>query len=145
VVDRSEIRLVRAGVPVRQITRRPDRTWLADIDAAAVAPDGRLAVLEGWLSGQVTVSLYSPQGAALGSFQASAVYGVPLEAAFNADLLVLGSERGIVTYDRMGRPRWKFPRGPPLQDGLWQPFLLGRELLLFDGSHTLFRYLLPRP
>jgi sugar lactone lactonase YvrE len=145
VVDRSEIRLVRAGVPDRRIYRRPDHTWLADINAAAVAPDGRIAVLEGWLSGQLRVSLYSPAGAALRSFRPSSVYGAPLEAAFDGNLLVLGSERGVVAYDRMGRPRWKFPRGPPLQDGLWQPFLLGRELLLFDGSHTLFRYLLPRP
>ncbi|HTE19167.1 MAG TPA: hypothetical protein VK689_12395, partial [Armatimonadota bacterium] len=145
VVGHDEIRLVRAGVPVRRISRRPDTTWLADIDAAAVSPSGKLAVLEGWLSGRVTVSLYSPDGEPVRSFQPSSGYGAPREPAFNGDLLVLGAEQGVVAYDGAGRPLWKFLPAAWPKESFCQPFLLGStELLLFDGVKTIHRYQLPR-
>jgi streptogramin lyase len=143
-VSTYQIRLDRPGRPALRIERRPDRNWLGMMLSHTASLDGRLIVMEGWLTGRVTVSLYSPEGKGLRTFQASSVYGPPDAAALGAGLLVLGAADGCVAYDLQGKPLWKFRPHRPLQGAAWQPFLRGNELLLFDGEQTLLRYRLPR-
>lgn len=149
VIGHNALRLVdAAGQEVRSIQRTPDGNWLRGIDQSAVAPDGSLALATSgrFSNASPAIHLYAASGEPLRSF--AAPEGMPswLDFAFDGErfaLAVVGKEQpgAVVLMDSQGVPLGRFTPGGDV--ALWQPFLVGKELWLFDGKRRIDRYALP--
>ncbi len=137
-----------AGKTIRTIDRRPDRRWLESPREASVAPDGSIAVVSGagiFATGPQAVSLYSAEGEPKLAFPLpeSVAWSHP-RIAYDGRRVVAIGEKEIVVFDASGKPLGRFT---PAEGGeaWWTPFLTrsGRELVLFDGRKSLFRYEVP--
>jgi sugar lactone lactonase YvrE len=133
----------------RTITRRPDGRWLDDLRHAAVGRDGSLAVTSGsYLRPRepVTVSLYTRDGEPLRTIGLPGFVSLSHRFDYDGERLVVTGKGKVALFDRSGRPVQQFS---PVQAGnreTWgQPMLRPRErqLLLFDGDRTVYRYELP--
>jgi hypothetical protein len=138
---------------LRRKQRRPDGTWLEDIDNYAVAPDGALAVVDARHTpegdSQPYLSLFPATGT-LGQLIAlpSAINSYP-EIAYDGKQVVLVDEGHVYSYRSTGKPLWQFTlpneKAGEKSETEWTPFLTngGRTLCLFDGKRTLYRYSMP--
>jgi hypothetical protein len=137
-----------AGKVSRTIDRRPDRRWLERPDEASVAPDGSIAVVSGagpFDRGSAAVSLYSAEGEPKACFllPESVAWSHP-RIAYDGRRVVAIGKKEIVILDASGKPLGRFtPQNSA--EVWWTPFLTrsGRELVLFDGRKSLFRYEVP--
>jgi hypothetical protein len=146
VLGYEEVFLVDGGGEVlRTLSRRPDGRWLEMFEGAAVAPDGSLAVLSSGGEGPSAVSLYGPRGEPVRTFALPPAAGRPILAlAYDGRRVVVPGEKEIFLFDASGEALGRF--APPPDDGAsWTPFLAkeGRELLLFNGRTTLYRFAMP--
>lgn len=147
----DQIALVDAtGEIIRRIARRPDRNWLRWIRAAAVAPDGSLAVLEEFYGrsdkGCAQVSLYSPEGEPLRLVSISPAIANANSVALSDELLLVAGTQGLFAYHPGGEALWTAPvpaRGE--HDPEWRVLLpqSARELWLYNSTGVVHRYALP--
>ncbi len=138
------------GTMVRTITRRADGFWLARPENASVAADGSIAVVSSVDTGmdgdgKHAVSLYSPRGEPIHSFELpqTVQLSFPL-AAYDGKRLVVTVQKEILLFDAKGNAIGRFTPSEKVEGGQ-APLLArdGRELLLFDGKKTLHRFELP--
>ena len=92
------------------------------------------------------MSLYAADGAPLRSFPLPSSLKEPYGLAFDSRRIVIGGVGEILAFDTSGNPLWKFQTpqaGEPKTT--WQVFLIaeGKELRLYDGVRTIYRYAMP--
>lgn len=134
-----------SGNVVHRIRRHGDRTWLDAPGAAAVASDGTVALLTG-------ESGYGSRDASLGVFttdgEAVLTWHFPgldrfASIAFDADVIVLGTDSELLILDSRGEPLGRFAPKSGDDRGHWRHFLSddGRELQLLDTlERRVYRY-----
>jgi hypothetical protein len=149
------------GRASRTIERTAEGQWLERPAPAAVAPDGRIAVvsearplLPEDSDDERVVTIFSREGDALATWPAPEGLLPWAGAAFDGSRFAAlvrapsaGSSKGIgvVALDARGKPLFRF-EPPGLGEGA-RPFLVprggGGELWLFDGRTSIDRYALP--
>ncbi len=111
------------------VARRPDRTWLNNIAAIAVAPGGGLAVLA---RDPTAICLYDAKGQPLGQISLPESFAWRSQFAFNGQDLFLADGDTLLVYDRTGAPVGRIRPGVPFDRLLLSAD--GRELWLFDSE-----------
>lgn len=143
------------GELVRETVRGPDGSWLHDVEVAAVAPDGTLALGTDPDHAPAVVHLYSAEGDPIRTLPQPAGLKRELRFDFDGERLAFGidAEPGaapsVQVIDAKGgvplrfRPDRRFR--PQRRVAFWQPFFArgGKELWLFDGARTIERYGFP--
>lgn len=135
------------GRTLRHFERRHDRTWIRGIVALSVAPDGSAATVEhDYGSGRSIISLYGPDGDPVNSVVIPGEPGWSANLAYENGLLLVAGKSTLLAADTSGRILWRFPfpgKHPP-RDG-WKPYITnsGKDLLLYDGARSVYRYALP--
>ena len=91
------------------------------------------------------MSLYSPQGEPLQTFVLpSSTAGHYPQVAYDGKTVVITAGKEILLFSPSGKPLGHFAPLPEL-NAAWTPFVPtpGRELVLFDGGTTVYRFALP--
>jgi sugar lactone lactonase YvrE len=143
VVGYHKVFLVdRAGKVLKTIERCPDGRWLELPRAAAVSPDGSLAVIA-----RGAVHFYAATGEPIRTVPLpDPLKGTFASIAYDGNRVAIVEDKVVTLLDSSGRPQQRFS---PVEQGdeppAGPPFLAagGRELLLFDGQRTIIRYELP--
>lgn len=146
---------------VRTIERRPDGGWLDHISAAAVGPDGSLAVVAGpiglpvnWNRPEISISIYSATGEPRQCIKPPNLgeNGLFFERlAFNGRYVLSGpwdydQPRYVLLDTAAAPPKW-YDLGPlaPYRD-VWHCFFVkgGKELWMFaENARKIERFALP--
>jgi hypothetical protein len=141
----------RSGKVNRTVARRFDRNWLESITAAAVGPDGSIAIVAHApsLPGEpYTVNVYTAQGDPVRTFPLpDSIAWSYARIAYNARHLVIAQDDQVVAFEPMGDIVGKLTPLPAGEHGGgWTPFLTGVDhwLWLFDGGNTLYRFAMPK-
>jgi hypothetical protein len=136
---------------IRPLQRRPDGTWLEEIEAWAVAPDSTLALLDGQNiinhpERNYYLSIYSAKDAPERMVPLPEKLGWAPKVAYDGKMLIVTGPAGIYGFRANGETLWHFPLPSDNPDRyLWHPFLTesGRTLCLYDSRRTIYRYALP--
>jgi hypothetical protein len=132
----------RAGTMLKIIERCPDRKWLAFPQHASVAPDGSLAVIA-----RGAVNLYSATGEPIRAIPMPVPsFHVFDRIGYSGKWVAFVKKRMVVLLDCSAQKWQQFSPTEPGRDAGWHPFFTAdvRELHVFDGMSTFFRYELPR-
>lgn len=133
---------------LQSLQRRPDGSWLQQIQTSAVAPGGALAVIDGGSlkSEGVYLSLYSATDAPVRRILLPAAVGSYPALAYDGKRAVVAGDKHLYCYATTGKLLWRcaLPQEKGM-DAAWTPYLIesGHILCLFDGHRTLFRYTMP--
>ncbi len=133
------------GRIIRTIEKRPNGDWLETTGAAAVAPDGSLAVIalpdEMWLRGPATINVFGPDGEPLATVERKGP-GRPHQIAFNGRRVVTCDGREVQFHSLDGRPPvyTMFPQLPDRQE-YWYVYFSpeGEELWARNADERLLR------
>ncbi len=134
-----------SGRTLATVDRYPDRTWMQFILSGSSSPGGTLAILSRRPFDSVTrVSLYSPSGAPLDSFVATAPKD-SYSVAFDGNRVAVCGSDGVVCYSATGKPLWRFLPESGIEEGQsWQVYLTAGELRLFDpAKRVVYRFEMP--
>ena len=151
VVCREVVLLVdSSGKAIQTITRRADRKWLESAERAAVAADDSIAVVAHApsLPGKpYTVNVYTAEGEPVRTIRlpASIQWNLP-KIAYDGKHVVVAQDGQIIAFNLAGDVVGRLAPLPAGEsDSEWTPYLThdGRELLLFNGGNTIYRFGMP--
>lgn len=139
------------GKVVTTIARRPDGNWFNDLDKAAVAPNGALAIVDdagaSLFACQPMLNLYSADGKPLRTIALPEELGDFPCLAYNGEFLFVTNGHQVLVCDAKGEFRGKFRIAPDdAGDLLCGPFLAagGRELWFVSSERLeVVRYEIP--
>jgi hypothetical protein len=145
----KQLRLVDStGKTILSILRGANGNWLEHPQAAAIAPNGAIAVLAHSRSDRrLTINLYKANGDPVRTILLpNSIDGYP-RLAYDGQHVVLAADKMVLIFDEVGTPiqrsaiPFKMPRG-----NFYYPYILagGRDLAFFDGKTLeLKRYSMP--
>jgi hypothetical protein len=151
VVSHEVVLLVdSSGKLIRRIARRADRKWLESAERASVAANGSIAVVArtpSLANDRYTVNVYTAEGEPARTIHLPvSIHWYFPKIAYDGKHLVLAQHEQIIAFDTTGEVvGWLAPLPAGQGDRDWTPFLArdGRELLLFDGGNTIYRFAMP--
>lgn len=145
------------GTELKRVERRPDGNWLNHVEAAAMGPDGGLALLSGtlgdWESAAQRISTYTSAGEPLMTAPLPPYDHVPSwnTIQFNGRYVLLGpwgyeDVRYLLLDTQAVPPKWYDVGSLMPYDDWWRRFIVrdGRELWLFaEQARKIERFALP--
>lgn len=137
------------GAVLRETERHSDQTWLEEPEATAVAPDGTLVWLGGTPgAGRPRLSLFAPNGHPKGTFNLpeKGDSETGMQVACNSRHIFVVDRNSVLALDLKGKPLWRsaIPAQLIPEKSVLQPAVdpVRRELLLYNGQRTLYRFAL---
>ncbi len=134
---------------VRTISRRADGMWLESPSTLGVARDGSAAVLAGGQSGEVSLTIYAPDGEARVTFVAPrGWFSIDHHVAYDGQCAYVrtGNEVYVIDPESHGIGLFRLPGGD--DENPWEgPFLAaeGKQLWFLDREELmLHKYAIPR-
>jgi hypothetical protein len=131
---------------IKTIDRRPDGQWLEDIDGAASAPDGSLAIVASDQFQTSTINTYDPMGEPRGTIELPRGKWFA-DVAYDGLQVYVRDENTVSAYTSNGKPMGQFGLDASKDDPQWNgPFLAakGKQLWFVDSRDmTLHKYMLP--
>lgn len=153
-LGRREVQLLDGSFQIiRTITKQPDGDWLVNLDDAAVAPNGAIAVVarDGLPSPDcsITVNLYNAEGDPVCTVPIPKQMGEIPRVAYDGTRLVVAGDDGLLCLRPGSVAAQRLIFGDVAGEGeFWYPYILAerKELVLFDANHQkplLKRYEFP--